>query len=270
MTYFITGGSGSFGKRFAKYIIKNTADNIIVYSRDELKHWEMNNELQSDRVKYIIGDVRDYESLKRNMPFKCRVVHAAALKHVSTGETQIIETIKTNVDGTQNVVNVANEKSSSVVLISTDKAVYPICSYGASKMIAENVTLQSGHRVVRFGNIFGSSGSILHIFKSQAAIGNVFSITDYDMTRFLVTFESAVKFTLDAFKKPCGLYFPEMKACFITDLAFAFCEDAELIEVGIQRGEKLSEVISLTPYIDSAGAEKYTIEELRGLIDGSL
>jgi len=267
MTYFVTGGAGSFGKQFTKHIIENTDSSVTVYSRDELKHFTMSKELKSDRIKYIIGDVRDYEALRRNIPEGCRILHAAALKHVHTGETQAIETVKTNVEGTQNVVAVANEKGCDMVLISTDKAVEPVNVYGASKMLAENIVLQAGQTVARYGNVFGSSGSILHIFKEQAAVGHEFTITHRDMTRFLITFQQAIDFVLECFDKPIGLYYPKLKACTIKELALAFDWEATFKYIGMQPGEKLSEVMCLDPMVDSAGAEKYTIEELRRLID---
>lgn len=266
-TYFVTGGAGSFGKRFVKHIIENTEDVVIVYSRDERKHWEMRNEIKSDRIKYIIGDVRDINALRRNMPEGCMVLHAAALKHVHTGETQAIETIKTNVEGTQNVVNVVNEKSCKMLLVSTDKAVEPINTYGASKMLAESVTLQGGQVVCRWGNVVGSSGSILHIFNEQAASGHIFTITHHEMTRFLITFDRAIDFAMKCFEYDSGVYFPKLKACRIVDIAYAFDNEAEFREIGIQPGEKLSELLSRDPRIDSAYAEMYTVDEIRRLID---
>ena len=270
MDYFITGGAGSFGKRFTRHIIETTDSNVTIFSRDELKHFNMKKWLPSDRVKYVVGDVRDRDAVMRAMPDACFVVHAAALKHVLTGEQQAWEVVKTNVAGTRNVVDAANAHNCIMVLVSTDKAVEPINLYGATKMCAEKITLQGGQRVARWGNVFGSSGSILHIFKQQFADGHKFTITDHRMTRFVITFDQAIKICEDALKTRGGeITVPRLPAMCITDLAKAFDKDAEFEEIGIQPGEKLAEVLQVSPRYSSDTADKLSIGEIKELIDAS-
>lgn len=270
MKYLITGGTGSFGKKFVQYLAQNTGHEIIVFSRDELKQWEM--EKTFPEVHFIIGDIRDKESIFKAVKGCDIIIHAAALKHVRTGEVQPWETIQTNVIGTKNVVDAANSVDAKMVLLSTDKAVLPINLYGASKMVAEKITIKGGQRVTRWGNVFGSSGSILHIFKNQAATGNRFTITDRRMTRFIITFEECFDVVNRAVKaEPGTIVIPKnLRAIKITDLAYAFDHDAKFSEIGIQPGEKLSEVLSLEPFTESEDCDKMSIGEIRRLIDESI
>ena len=268
MKYLVTGGTGSFGTAFVKYILKSTRDSVTVFSRDELKQWNMRNEIKDKRLSFCVGDVRDRESLFQAIQGHGRVIHAAALKHVHTGEEQPRETILTNIIGTENVAEICKGLGAEMVLLSTDKAVAPVNLYGASKMSAEYLTLKNGHRVVRYGNIFHSRGSVLHVFKKEAARGNVFTITDRRMTRFIVTFEQAIQTVMDSFDKAPGtVTIPDIPSIRITDLALAFDEKAEFREIGMQPGEKLAEVLQLDPYIGSDTAPKLTVEQIRRLID---
>lgn len=271
MKYLITGGTGSFGKRYVKWLTENTDAEIVVFSRDELKQWKMKKEFPD--VKYIIGDVRDLNSIARAiMNFRkddC-IIHTAALKHVATGENQPWETIQTNVIGTKNVVEASNALGVKMVLLSTDKAVMPVNLYGASKMAAEKITLSGGQRVTRWGNVFGSSGSILHIFRQQASQGHLFTITDHRMTRFIVTFDEAIEIVNHALHcEPGSITLPtKIKGINISDLAYAFDSEAKFTEIGIQPGEKLAELLNDNPLISSEDCDKYSIEEIKELIDG--
>jgi len=266
LKYLITGGTGSFGKRYVKWLSENTDAEIVVFSRSEEKQWEMKKNYPD--VKYIIGDVRDRESVFIAMKGCDYVIHTAALKHVATGENQPWETIQTNVNGTKNVVDAANKHGAKMVLLSTDKAVMPVNLYGASKMAAEKITIAGGQRVVRYGNVFGSSGSILHIFKKQAAQGDLFTITDHRMTRFILTFDQAIDLVNIALNN-VGYTIPgNLKGINIVDLAYAFDSKAEFTEIGMQPGEKLHELLQHNPEISSKHCDKYTIEEIKELING--
>ena len=293
MRYLITGGTGSFGSRYVRHLYDTTDHEITVFSRNEYEQWFMRG-LFDDRVKFIIGDVRDYDAVKEAVQGQDIVIHSAALKHVKTGEDQPWETILTNINGTRNVSNACKFYGSKMVLLSTDKAVQPVNLYGASKMCAERIALKAGHAVTRWGNVFGSRGSILHIFKAQAAKGHLFTITDRRMTRFIITFEECFELVdsivtqYERFgmpQKDVGSlnkrYYPESKSINkvffpknlyginIPDLAYAFDKDAKFTEIGIQPGEKLNELLSDSPLISSQDCDKLTIEGIRRLIDES-
>jgi UDP-N-acetylglucosamine 4,6-dehydratase len=226
----------------------------------------MARELDSDRAFFVLGDVRDREAVRRVVDGAGYVIHAAALKHVVTGERQPWSVVHTNIIGTKNVADAAAEHGATMVLLSTDKAVQPVNLYGATKMAAERITLERGHRVVRYGNVFGSRGSVLHKFKEAAANRHTFSITDPRMTRFVITFDQAIQLVLQALTAPPrSVTVPTLPAIRIVDLAKAFDESADFEVIGIQDGEKLHEVLSDTQ--SSETAEKLTVEEIRGLID---
>ena len=263
MKFLITGGTGSFGTHYTEYLL-GQGHEVTILSRNELKQWEMKKRFPD--AKYLIGDVRDRTAIYAAAERQDYVIHAAALKHVATGETQPWEVIQTNVNGTKNVVDASNANGCRMVLLSTDKAVEPVNLYGASKMMAERIVIEGMQRVVRYGNIFGSSGSILHIFRKQAANGHRFTITDMRMTRFLLTFKEAMKIVDSATCASRGTYtIPALKAIRITDLALAFDENAQFDEIGIQPGEKLAE--KLTPFFSSDDADKYSVAEIKELID---
>jgi UDP-N-acetylglucosamine 4,6-dehydratase/5-epimerase len=267
MKTLITGGTGSFGQKYTEWAMKNTDDKIVIFSRDELKQWHMKQTFKkyTDRVSYYIGDIRDLEAITDAVYGCDRIIHAAALKHVDTGEKQPYETIKTNIMGTANVVKASAGRH--MVLLSTDKAVQPVNLYGATKMAAEYLTLAGGQSVVRYGNIFGSSGSILHIFQEQAAKGHLFTLTDRRMTRFIVTFQEAISLVNSAFGKG-GVTLPqEVRGINIPDLALAFDKDAKFAEIGIQLGEKLHELLSDNPLTSSEDADKLSVEDIRRLIN---
>lgn len=252
MTYFVTGGAGSFGKHFVRHILGATDARVVVYSRDELKHYEMAKTVDTDRVRFVVGDVRDRvrlrQALKEIDDPTVYVVHAAALKHVTTGERCPTEAVDTNVLGTRNVVEAARDRDcTSMVLLSTDKACAPVNLYGATKMCAERIVVQAGQRVVRYGNVIGSSGSVLHVFNQQKKDG-VFRVTDKRMTRFAVTFDYAISLVLKALRaEPGTTLVSKVPAFRVVDLARSFDDAAPFVETGILPGEKLHEAL-LTGY----------------------
>lgn len=267
MKYLITGGTGSFGSRYVKHLYDTTDAEISVFSRNEFEQWKMAG-IYKDRVNFIIGDVRDFQAVKKAVYGQDVVVHAAALKHVKTGEVQPWETIQTNVHGTQNVSEACTRYGAKMVLLSTDKAVQPVNLYGASKMAAERIALNAGHAVTRWGNVFGSRGSVLHIFKEQAARGHRFTITDRRMTRFIITFDECFDVIEKAIKKGKGITLPDnLYGINIIDLVQAFDDRAIIAEIGIQKGEKLDELLSDDPIISSGDCDKLNIEGIRSLID---
>ena len=272
MRYLITGGTGSFGRKYVEWLTKNTDSEIVVFSRDEYKQWEMEKEFPN--VKYIIGDIREEDAICRAVKGCSYIIHTAALKHVATGENQPWETIKTNIEGTQYVVDAVKNYANvgaKLVMLSTDKAVQPVNLYGATKMCAEKIVIKAGYHVTRWGNVFGSRGSILHIFKQQAAQGDLFTITDRRMTRFIITYDECIEVVNFALKHDSGYFLPKkIRAINITDLALAFDEQAKFTEIGIQPGEKYHELLNDSPVISSEDADKLSIFEIRRLIDGSL
>jgi UDP-N-acetylglucosamine 4,6-dehydratase/5-epimerase len=271
VTYLITGGTGTLGKNLTKYLLATIPGcKIRVYSRDEQKQWEMATDIKNDtRVSFILGDVRDSERIAEACDGADFVVHAAAYKHIASAENHPWQVIKTNVEGTKNVVAAANKSKAIMVLVSTDKAVQPTTLYGATKMAAEAITLNGKQRVVRYGNVFGSRGSVLHKFKEWAAKGHTFKITDYRMTRFVLTVDKAIDLVMDTLDLPPGtLNVPTLPAMRIVDLAKAFDPEASIEEIGIQPGEKLHE--ALTPEQTSDRARMLTIEEIRELIDAAV
>jgi UDP-N-acetylglucosamine 4,6-dehydratase len=190
---------------------------------------------------------------------------------VALGEVQPWEVVQTNAHGTWNVVQAANEFDVTMVLLSTDKAVMPVNLYGATKMCAERITLTGGQRVVRYGNVIGSRGSVLHIFKQQAANGHVFSITDKRMTRFVINFAQAIWQVEKALRAaPGSITIPVLPAIRIVDLALAFDGQAEFREIGVQPGEKIHEVLSVDPWRCSEDADKLSVGEIKELIDATV
>jgi UDP-N-acetylglucosamine 4,6-dehydratase len=251
----VTGGTGSFGKAFVSDLLKNhEPKKVIVFSRDELKQFEMKSQLGDDsRLRYFIGDIRDKDRLMRAFTNVDYIVHAAALKQVDTGEYNPREFILTNVIGSQNVVDAAIDSGvSRVIALSTDKASSPINLYGATKLTADklftaaNVYGAFSHTlfsVVRYGNVIGSRGSIIPLFKELAAKGLEIPITDKRMTRFWITLDQAVSFVQAAFSEMSGgeLFVPRIPSMRITDLAIALAPNSNIKEIGIRPGEKLHE-----------------------------
>jgi len=251
----ITGGTGSIGKQLVKYLLENTnVRRIAIFSRDELKQLNMREEFSNDsRLRWFLGDVRDLNRLQRAFFQVDYVIHAAALKQVDTGEYNPIEFIKTNILGSQNVVEAAIESGvKRVIALSTDKASSPINLYGATKLTADKLFVSAnnyGHprgtifSVVRYGNVMGSRGSVIPYFQNLALNGRKIPITDIRMSRFWITIEHASKFILDSFviMKGGELYVPKIPSMKIVDLAKAIKPNVGIYETGIRPGEKLHE-----------------------------
>jgi UDP-N-acetylglucosamine 4,6-dehydratase len=251
----ITGGTGSLGKALIKYLIENTkVRRVAIYSRDELKQHNLRNEIGEDeRLRWFIGDIRDLERLKRALHGVDFVIHAAALKQVDTGEYNPMEFIKTNVLGSQNVIDASIEAGvKKVVALSTDKASSPINLYGATKLTADKLFVAANNYsysygttfcVVRYGNVMGSRGSVIPFWRELADSGQALPITDLRMTRFWISIEQAVHFVMESLEIMHGgeLYVPRIPSMRIVDLASAVAPTAKLEEVGMRPGEKLHE-----------------------------
>ena len=254
-TVLLTGGSGSFGQKFSDILLKRyNPKSIRVYSRGELLQMQMDQKFKNDRLRFFIGDVRDAKRLDRAMSEADIVVHAAALKHVPACEYNPLEAVKTNIDGTANVINSAiNNEVEKVMLISTDKAVHPVNLYGATKMVAEKLIVQGNSYAggkktrfscVRYGNVIGSRGSVIPVFKEQKKSG-VITITDERMTRFWITLDQGVNFVLSCIEKMQGgeIFIPKIPSMKLMDLADAIAPHMEIKITGIRPGEKIHEVL---------------------------
>ncbi|WP_017756439.1 UDP-N-acetylglucosamine 4,6-dehydratase (inverting) [Calidifontibacillus oryziterrae] len=250
----ITGGTGSFGKRFIEEALKTNVKKIIVFSRDELKQYEMAQEFTDSRIRFFIGDVRDRNRLYRAFDGVDIVVHAAALKHVGACEYNPFEAVKTNIYGAQNIIEAAIDREvKRVIALSTDKAAAPINLYGATKLASDKLFVaansyvgdkETRFSVVRYGNVVGSRGSVVPFFKKMASTGKL-PITDERMTRFWITLDQGVQFVIDSLSRMSGgeIFVPKIPSMKITDLAKAIAPDAEIEIVGIRPGEKLHEVM---------------------------
>jgi UDP-N-acetylglucosamine 4,6-dehydratase/5-epimerase len=262
--FFITGGTGSFGKAFTKFLLEKTkAKKIIIYSRDEQKQFHLlNKELyikNKDRVRFFLGDVRDYSRLKIAMDNQIDfVVHAAALKHVPLSEYNPFETVKTNIIGSQNLIQCCLElKIPRVVALSTDKASSPINLYGATKLAADKLFVAANayskknitrFSVVRYGNVMASRGSVItYLFKNKES--SFINVTDNRMTRFNLTLEQSVLFVINSFKKMIGgeIFVPKLPSYRILDLVNAICSKPKINIIGIRPGEKLHEQMISSP-----------------------
>ena len=253
----VTGGTGSFGKKFIETVLKKyTPKKMIVFSRDELKQFEMQQVFDDPCMRYFIGDVRDEARLKQAMYQVDYVVHAAALKQVPAAEYNPMECIKTNIHGAQNVINAAIAAGvRKVMALSTDKAANPINLYGATKLASDKLFTAAnslvGDRgtrfaVVRYGNVVGSRGSVVPFFKSLVEEGaESIPITDTRMTRFWLRLEDGVRFVLKSFERMHGgeIFIPKIPSMRITDLAKAIAPHIPIRVIGIRPGEKLHEVM---------------------------
>lgn len=256
-TILITGGTGSFGKKYTQILLNKFKPNkIIIYSRDELKQYEMAQEFNSPCMRYFIGDVRDGERLNEAMQEVDFVIHAAALKHVPVAEYNPMECIKTNIDGAQNVIQASIKNNvEKVIALSTDKASSPINLYGATKLASDKLFVAANNMVgsrrtrfsvVRYGNVVGSRGSVVPFFKKLIADGaKELPITDETMTRFLITLEDGVNFVLKDFERMHGgeIFVPKIPSMKIVDLAKALAPNLEHKIIGIRPGEKMHEVM---------------------------
>ena len=250
----ITGGTGSIGSRIANYLIKNTnAKKIVIYSRDEQKHFEMQKKMNNQRIRYLIGDVRDRNRLDLALKNIDLVFHAAAQKHVGLSEYNPQECIKTNIYGTQNVIeSCIYNKVKKFLLISTDKAVNPINLYGASKLVAEKITINANNlstrngcwfSVARYGNVIGSKVSVIPFFLKLIDEKKKIPLTDKAMTRFWISYDQAVKFILNSMEKfkPGDIFVPKMKSQRIIDLINLLSNKSKIKIIGVKPGEKIHE-----------------------------
>ncbi|GAA7385960.1 UDP-N-acetylglucosamine 4,6-dehydratase (inverting) [Helicobacter pylori] len=256
-TILITGGTGSFGKRFVRKVLDTTnAKKIIVYSRDELKQSEMAMEFNDPRMRFFIGDVRDLERLNYALEGVDICIHAAAIKHVPIAEYNPLECIKTNIMGASNVINAClKNEVSQVIALSTDKAANPINLYGATKLCSDKLFVsannfkgssQTQFSVVRYGNVVGSRGSVVPFFKKLIQNkANEIPITDIRMTRFWITLDKGVSFVLKSLKRMHGgeIFVPKIPSMKMTDLAKALAPNTPTKIIGIRPGEKLHEVM---------------------------
>lgn len=258
-TILITGGTGSFGKYFTKYVLEHYSPRkIIIYSRDEYKQFHMANQFKEykEKLRFFIGDVRDRERLCRALSGVDYLVHAAAMKQVPTCEYNPIEAVKTNINGAMNVIDAALDLGvKRVVALSTDKAVNPINLYGGTKLVSDKLFVAAnsyaGARdvcfsIVRYGNVAGSRGSVIPYFKNIVEKGGKkLPITDYRMTRFWIGFEEGVQLVIKALSEAKGgeTFISKIPSFKITDLAQAILPGCEMPEVGIREGEKLHEIM---------------------------
>ena len=253
----ITGGTGSFGRQYVRTILARFKPRrIVVYSRDEMKQFEMEQEFNTPEMRYFIGDVRDKERLYRAMKGIDYVIHAAALKQVPAAEYNPLECIKTNIHGAENVIHAAIENGvQKVIALSTDKAANPINLYGATKLVSDKLFIAANNitgehltqfSAVRYGNVVGSRGSVVPFFRKLIENGAPsIPITDQRMTRFWITLQQGVDFVLDNFGRMYGgeIFVPKIPSVRIIDLAQAMAPDFPTHHVGIRPGEKLHEVM---------------------------
>jgi UDP-N-acetylglucosamine 4,6-dehydratase len=252
----ITGGTGTFGQAFTKYLLTTKVKKIYIFSRDEFKQYQMKEKFNNDsRIAYLIGNIENKDRLYRAFNNIDYIVHAAAQKHVPSCEYNPFEAVNTNIIGAQNVIDAAiDRKVKKVVAISTDKAVNPINLYGCTKAVMEKLFITGNayaggtntiFSCVRYGNVMGSRGSIIPLFKKCAEENKKIPITDTRMTRFWITVEQAVDFVSWTFKLMEGgeIFIPELPSMKITDLAEAISPDCKLKIVGIRQGEKIHETL---------------------------
>jgi len=254
-TILVTGGLGSFGQKFTEVLLRDhNPKTIRIYDNRELACVEFGRKFKDERLRFFVGDVRDTKRLNRAMEGVDVVVHAAALKHVPICEYNPIEAIKTNINGSINVIDAAIDNGvEKAIAISTDKAVQPVNLYGATKMVAEKLFVQgnsySGDKktifsCARYGNVMGSSGSVVPLFKEQKQKGEI-TITDEKMTRFWITLEEGVKFVINCIDMMKGgeVFVPKIPSMKIIDVADAIAPEAKKKIIGIRPGEKLHEVL---------------------------
>ena len=253
----ITGGTGSFGQKFVRSVLERySPKRVIVYSRDELKQYEMkeHKDFQNSALRFFLGDVRDRERLYLAMRDVDFVIHAAALKQVPAAEYNPHEFIKTNVDGATNIVEAALRAGvQKVVALSTDKAVNPVNLYGATKLCSDKVFIAANsytgdagttYSVVRYGNVVGSRGSVVPLFAKQRGEGTL-TITNPEMTRFLITLQKGVDFVLESLENMVGgeLFVPKIPACSVSDIANVIAPESKWNVIGMRPGEKMHEIL---------------------------
>lgn len=267
----ITGGTGSFGKAFTKYVLENyDPRKIIIYSRDEFKQFNMQNEFRehASKMRFFIGDVRDGNRLRRAFEGVDYVIHAAALKQVPACEYNPAEAIKTNIHGAQNVIDAALDMGvKKVVALSTDKAVNPVNLYGGTKLVSDKLFIAANayagtkdicFAIVRYGNVAGSRGSVIPLFQEIVEKGGTeLPITDFRMTRFWISLREGVELVIKALEEARGgeTFISKIPSFKVTDLAEALLPGCKMKEVGIRAGEKLHEVMVTVE--DSANTYEY-------------
>ena len=256
----ITGGTGSLGQALTERLLKNNVDTIRIFSRNEHKQIGMNAKFNDDRLRFFIGDIRDYDRLTRALEDVDIVFHAAALKHVPVIEYNPFEAIKTNVLGSQNVINAClHENVDRAICVGTDKAVSPLNTYGATKLLMEKLFVTASNYLnskkhktkfiaLRYGNVLGSSGSVIPLFINQIRSNKKITITDYEMTRFSITMNEALDFILESSTLGQGseIFIPKLRAYTILDVKNALFELLEKTNeevIGIRSGEKLHELL---------------------------
>jgi UDP-N-acetylglucosamine 4,6-dehydratase len=251
----VTGGTGSFGSGFVKKLLDaNLASEIMVYSRDELKQFELNEKLLSSKLKFVLGDVRDYERLQESFRGVDIVIHAAAMKQIPASEVNPMEAIKTNVLGAHNIIKAGIESNvKKIIALSTDKAANPANLYGATKLCSDKLMI-SGNishgnigtkiSVVRYGNVIGSRGSVIPFFKEKSKSG-IIPITHEEMTRFWLTIDDGIDFVLKSLERMKGgeIFVPKIPSFKVIDVAKVVAPTAKTQIIGIRPGEKLHEVM---------------------------
>ena len=254
-TIFITGGTGSFGNTFVPMTLnKFNPKKIIIYSRDEMKQWEMQKKFYKDkRVKFIIGDVRDFETLNKSVNGSEYIIHAAATKIVPLAEYNPFECIKTNIHGAMNIINASLENNvKKVIALSTDKASNPINLYGATKLASDKLFISANSNseknrpifsIVRYGNVMGSRGSVIPLFLQQEETKKEFTITDKRMTRFMISLEKAVESVWEAFDTMRGgeIYIKKIPSMNILEIAKSINKKIKIKYIGLRPGEKIHE-----------------------------
>jgi UDP-N-acetylglucosamine 4,6-dehydratase (inverting) len=270
-TLLITGGTGSFGRKFTETILKKyNIKKIIIFSRDELKQSEMAEEFfqYKNKLRFFIGDIRDLARIKLALKKVDIVVHAAALKQVPTAEYNPFEVIKTNILGTQNVIDaIIDSEVKTAIALSTDKAAAPINLYGASKLAADKIFIAANHysnkkfSVVRYGNVVKSRGSVFPLFLKQSISGKI-NITDRRMTRFSITLEQGVNFVIECLKNMWGgeLFVPKIPSYKILDVAAAIAPKCKINFIGLRPGEKMhEEMMTSADSFNTIEFEKYYV-----------
>ena len=251
----VTGGTGSFGKEFIRSLLRSKmVESVTVFSRDELKQFEMKSEFSSEKIKYLLGDVRDFNRILQATKDVDIIIHAAAMKQIPAAEANPMEAIKTNILGAENIVNAAIENSvERVIALSTDKAANPANLYGATKLCSDKLIIAGNtlskysktiFSVVRYGNVLGSRGSVIPFFKEMALTGQI-PITDFRMTRFWLTLSQGVELVFRALDLMQGgeIYVPKIPSFKVTDVARIIAPGIPTYEIGIRPGEKLHEVM---------------------------
>jgi len=266
-TILITGGTGSFGRAFATRLLEEfNPRKVIIFSRDEQKHFAMEQEMRDSRLRFLVGDIRDKERLLRAFIGVDVVVHAAAMKHVHISEYNPIEAIRTNINGAANVIDAALERGvKRVIALSTDKAASPVNLYGATKLCMEKLFVAANsytggtdHRfdLVRYGNVVGSKGSVVPLFLAQREQGRI-TVTEGSMTRFWIGMQRAIDLVLLALKDGLGgeVFVPRLPACTVDVLVEAIAPGLPIEHIGIRPGEKMHE--TMITYDESHNAIEY-------------